>query len=113
MTEAARLFCDGASRGNPGLASAGAVIYDGASGKVLAEISQPLGIATNNVAEYQALILGLGEALKLGIRKVAVFLDSQLLVRQLTGRYRVRHPDMLRLHEQARGLLAQFESWKA
>jgi ribonuclease HI len=109
----ARLFCDGASRGNPGPASAGAVVYDAETGEVAAEISRTLGIATNNVAEYQALLLGLEEALKLGARKVAVFADSQLLVRQLTGRYQVRHPDMRRLWGQARLLLGQFESWQA
>lgn len=108
-----KIYCDGASRGNPGPASAGAVIIDAATGQVAAEVSRCLGTATNNVAEYQALLLGLEQALKLGARKVAVFADSQLLVRQLTGRYQVRHPDMRRLWGQARLLLEKFESWQA
>jgi len=111
--QSARLFCDGASRGNPGPASAGAVVYDALTGKVAAEISRSLGVATNNVAEYQALLLGLEETLKLGATRVAIFADSQLLVRQLTGRYQVRHPDMRRLWGQAKSLLERFESWQA
>ena len=111
--QSARLFCDGASRGNPGPASAGAVVYDALTGEVAAEISRSLGVATNNVAEYQALLLGLEETLKLGATRVAIFADSQLLVRQLTGRYQVRHPDMRRLWGQAKSLLERFESWQA
>jgi ribonuclease HI len=111
--EEIKLFCDGASRGNPGPASAGAVLYDAQSGAVLAEISETLGLATNNVAEYHALLLALQEALSLGAKKVSIFADSQLLVRQINGQYKVKHPDMKKLCGQALELLAQFESWKA
>ena len=107
------LFCDGASRGNPGPAAAGAVVLEEGTGKTAAEVSRALGQATNNVAEYRALLLGLEEALRLGARKVSVFADSQLLVRQLLGTYRVRHPDMKRLWEEAQVLLGRFESWRA
>lgn len=91
-----RLQIDGACRGNPGPAASAAVLYD-AQGNVLAEVAQELGSATNNVAEYFGLIIGLEEALKLGAEEVVVESDSELLVRQCRGEYRVRNPRLKRL----------------
>ena len=81
---------DGASRGNPGPAAIGATIKDG-QGTLIARISRHIGIATNNQAEYQAVIAALNEALRLGARKVDISMDSELVVRQLSGRYRVKN----------------------
>lgn len=108
-----KIFCDGASRGNPGPASAGAVLTEEASGRVLAEVSQALGVATNNVAEYSALILALQKARQLGAERVLVFADSQLLVRQVNGQYRVKHPGIKALHQQVLELLKGFLGWQA
>jgi ribonuclease HI len=101
------VFSDGASAGNPGAAGVGAVVRFGGAEY---EISEPIGVATNNVAEYRALIRGLEEARLLGAREVAAYLDSELLVRQLTGAYRVRNPGLLPLYEKAVGLLRSFAS---
>jgi len=92
------LCCDGASRGNPGPASAAAVLRD-EEGTVLTEVSQRLGSTTNNVAEYFGLIIGLEEALKLRADEVVVESDSQLLVRQCSGEYRVRNARLRRLRD--------------
>ena len=108
----AEIYCDGASRGNPGPASAGAVLLD-IEGRVLAEISQSLGRATNNEAEYAALILALRKALELGVSEVVVKADSQLVIRQLTGQYKVKHPEMKKRHAEAMGLLREFSGWSA
>ena len=117
MTEAApktvRLMCDGACRGNPGPSAAGVVLYDEDSGAELARHKKYLGTLTNNQAEYQALILGLEEAGRLGARKVSILADSQLLVRQLEGKYRVKNPGIQQLFSQALRSLNRFESWKA
>ncbi len=107
------LYCDGASRGNPGPAAAGAVIRDAQSGKVLAELKKRLGRATNNEAEYEALLMGLEEAGRLGAARVAVFADSQLVIRQVLGEYKVKHPEMKRRHAQAMVRLAGFPEWSA
>jgi len=101
------LYADGASRGNPGDAGYGALIADG-NGKIVAEIRGYLGKTTNNVAEYQALIHGLKKALALGIQNIRILMDSQLVVRQIQGIYRVRQPHLKPLHDQAKQLLAQF-----
>src|SRR5258708_2132560 len=108
----AEIYCDGASRGNPGPASAGAVLLD-IEGRVLAEISQSLGRATNNEAEYAALILALRKALELGVSEVVVKADSQLVIRQVTGEYKVKHPEMKKRHAEAMGLLREFSGWSA
>jgi len=102
------LFADGGSRGNPGPAASGAVLVD-TSGEVLEEIGEFLGVATNNVAEWKALLLGLEAAAKRGIRRLAVRLDSELVVRQLDGTYRVKHADLQPLYQRARSLLRKFE----
>jgi probable phosphoglycerate mutase len=100
--------CDGASRGNPGPAGAGAQITDG-DGAVLAEIAEGLGETTNNVAEYTAVIRGLERALELGAREVLLRSDSQLLINQIEGRYRVRTPHLQPLHRRVRELARRFE----
>jgi len=83
----------------------GAVVEFG--GKVY-EVSESIGVTTNNVAEYRAFILGLEKALRLGAEEVEARVDSELLVKQLTGAYRVKAPGLVELHEKARGLLASF-----
>ncbi|MDQ6825603.1 MAG: ribonuclease HI family protein [Candidatus Eremiobacteraeota bacterium] len=103
----ATLFADGGSRGNPGHAALGAVIIS-PQGTVVKEVGRYLGIATNNVAEWSALIEGLDAALDLGFSSIAVRLDSELVVKQLCGEYRVKHPDLQPLHARARALLRRF-----
>ncbi len=103
------LMVDGASRGNPGAAGCGAVIYNPA-GETARELSRYLGKTTNNVAEYQGLLMGLEEALKLGVKNLRVESDSELLVRQLTGVYRVKEPRLIELHRKAQELLRRFDS---
>jgi ribonuclease HI len=100
--------CDGAARGNPGPAGAGAVVV-AEDGTVLAEVAEGLGETTNNVAEYTAVIRGLEEAQRLGAREVLLRSDSQLLINQLTGRYRVKAPHLQPLHRQVRELLRSFD----
>lgn len=102
------LYADGGSRGNPGPAALGAKLVD-QDGNVLREISRYIGITTNNVAEWSALIAGLEAALELGVRDLAVRLDSELVVRQLNGTYRVKHPNLQPLYARAKGLLQRFE----
>jgi ribonuclease HI len=104
------LFCDGGARGNPGPAGAGAVLYDG-SGQVVAEKGEYLGHATNNTAEYRGVLLGLELARRHHIQDVRLRLDSELIVRQLTGEYRVKHPDLRRLHAEVKRHLAVFAAW--
>ncbi len=101
------LFADGGSRGNPGPAACGAVLFD-EHGEVVREIGEYVGIATNNVAEWRGVVAGLAAALNEGITEISVRLDSELVVRQLTGVYRVKHPDLIPLHRKARELLAKF-----
>jgi ribonuclease HI len=104
-----RLHVDGASRGNPGEAGFGVHVAS-PEGETVASLYGYLGRATNNVAEYQALLHGLRYALERGAREVRVFSDSELLVRQLGGRYRVKNPGLLPLFREAQTLLARFES---
>jgi ribonuclease HI len=101
------LYCDGASRGNPGRASYGFAIID-PQGVPLVEEGRAIGRATNNDAEYAGLVAGLGAALDAGITDLEVRLDSQLLVRQVLGEYRVKAPNLKPLHRQAVGLLTRF-----
>jgi ribonuclease HI len=102
------IFTDGGARGNPGPAAAGGVIV-GADGTLIAEVSEYIGVATNNVAEYRALILTLRRALDEGCRNIAIRMDSELVVRQLEGKYRVKDAKMRPLHGAAVKLLAMFE----
>jgi ribonuclease HI len=100
--------CDGAARGNPGPAGIGVQVTT-EEGEVLGEIARGIGEATNNVAEYTAVIEGLSLANDLGATSVLLRSDSQLLVNQLTGRYRVKSPHLQPLHRRARGLAAGFD----
>jgi len=104
----ATLFADGGSRGNPGPAASGAVLVDG-QGEVLDEVGLYLGIATNNVAEWTALCIGLERAQERGIRRIAVRMDSELVVKQMLGQYRVKHADLQPLHRRATSLARTFE----
>ncbi|HEY2029125.1 MAG TPA: ribonuclease HI family protein [Myxococcales bacterium] len=106
-SQALRVFSDGAARGNPGPAGAGAVITD-AKGNVVARLGHYLGRQTNNVAEYQGLLLGLRHAIELGAREVEVRADSQLMIRQLKGEYAVRNTALKPLHAEALRLLRGF-----
>ena len=103
------IHTDGAARGNPGPASAGACIRD-EHGAVVSEDSRYLGEATNNVAEYEALLLGMERAKELGARRIEMRADSELVVRQLNGEYRVRNPALQRLYARVQQLESEFES---
>ncbi|MBO0856039.1 MAG: bifunctional RNase H/acid phosphatase [Nocardia sp.] len=100
---------DGGSRGNPGPAGYGAVVWDSDRTQVLAERHEFLGVTTNNVAEYRGLIAGLAAAAELGARTVEVRLDSKLVVEQMSGRWKVKHPAMIPLAERARQLVSGFD----
>ena len=104
----ATLFADGGSRGNSGPAASGAVLVD-PEGHVLDEVGRYLGVATNNVAEWTALCIGLERAKERGLRRLAVRLDSELVVKQMRGEYRVKHADLQPLHQRAKSLLRAFE----
>ncbi len=104
----ATLFADGGSRGNPGPAASGAVLLD-ASGAFIDEVGLFLGRATNNVAEWTALCIGLERAAERGIRRLAVRMDSELVVKQMRGEYRVKHEDLKPLYRRARASMAKFE----
>ena len=99
---------DGGSRGNPGVAGYGSVVFDADHEDVLAERKEYIGRATNNVAEYRGLIAGLEAARELGADEVSVRMDSKLVVEQMSGRWKVKHPDMIPLAQQARDLVADF-----
>ena len=101
------LEADGGSRGNPGPAGAGAVLRD-QEGLIIKELNRFLGITTNNVAEYQALIMGLKAALFYGPDKLLVKLDSELLVKQLNGNYQVKSENLKPLYLEAKSLLGSF-----
>ena len=105
------VFTDGASRGNPGPSSIGAVVYN-AAGEEVHTVSRRLGRATNNEAEYQAVIAGLEAALGLGGGSVDLRMDSQLIVRQLEFRYRVRNARLRPFFERVVELRRQFESFQ-
>jgi len=100
---------DGGSRGNPGPAGYGSVVWTADHSTVLAESKQAIGRATNNVAEYRGLITGLAEAANLGATEVAVSMDSKLVVEQMSGRWQVKHPELAQLHAQARALASRFD----
>ncbi len=104
------LHVDGGARGNPGPAAIG-VVLAGADGAVLAEIAEAIGPATNNVAEYRAVLRGLEAARELGAQDAELVGDSELIARQLTGVYRVKHPALRALHEQALAALSGFAAW--
>ena len=102
---------DGGARGNPGPAAIG-VVVSGPGGEVIEEVSEPIGVATNNVAEYRALLRGLERAHALGAREVEIVNDSELVARQVTGAYKVKHPAMKPLYAEAMAALREFDSWR-
>jgi ribonuclease HI len=101
---------DGGARGNPGPAAIGVVVRD-AEGEVLAERGERIGRATNNVAEYRALLAGIELAAAHGASELELRGDSELVVRQVEGRYKVKNPDMQELHAEVKRALGPFESW--
>jgi ribonuclease HI len=102
------IYTDGGSRNNPGPAAIGVVIYDD-NKKIVSEISEFIGEATNNAAEYIALIFGAQEALKMKAGKVIFYSDSQLVVRQITGKYKVRDKNLKKFNSIARNILDAFK----
>jgi ribonuclease HI len=105
------IHTDGAARGNPGPAGAGAILRDATTGEVLAEVAEGLGRATNNVAEWTAVRLALEEARRLGASRVDLRMDSELVARQITGIYRVKHPDLKPIHAAVMALLRGFDGY--
>jgi ribonuclease HI len=105
----ARLFTDGGARGNPGPAAYGYVL-EADDGAVLAAHGEAIGTATNNVAEYRALLAGLEKALELGVDELEVVSDSELLVKQMRGEYKVRKPTLRELSAQAAELADELGS---
>ena len=105
------IYADGSCKGNPGEGGAGVAITD-EHGQTIAQLKRSLGAVTNNIAEYSAIILGLQEAKRLKAKNVSVFLDSELVVNQINGLYRVRDDKLKPLHERAKKLLQHFTNWK-
>jgi ribonuclease HI len=101
---------DGGARGNPGPAAIGVVLRDD-GGEVLEEVGETIGEATNNVAEYRALLRGIELAAERGATDLELLGDSQLVVRQVEGRYKVKHAGMKKLHEEVKRALRDFDSW--
>lgn len=104
-----RLFTDGAARGNPGPAGIG-VVLETADGELVEEFGRGIGWATNNVAEYKGLIEGLWLAIRRHAEDLHVYMDSLLVVRQMQGAFKVKHPGLRPLHTLATGLAAEFKS---
>jgi ribonuclease HI len=104
------LHVDGGARGNPGPAAIGVVISDPGGG-VVDELAERIGVATNNVAEYRAVLRALDRARELGATEVEIIGDSELVARQLAGAYKVKHPALKPLYEQATAALGGFERW--
>jgi ribonuclease HI len=114
LTASARrliVHVDGGARGNPGPAAIGVVVSEPA-GEVIDEVAERIGVATNNVAEYRALLRGLERAAALRATEVEIVNDSELIARQLTGRYKVKHPAMRPLYMDAIAALRGFDGWK-
>ena len=104
------LHVDGGARGNPGPAAIGVVVSDPGGG-VVDEVAERIGVATNNVAEYRAVLRALERARELGASEVEIVGDSELVARQLAGAYKVKHPALRPLYEQALGALREFDTW--
>jgi ribonuclease HI len=111
LTTEADLYCDGASRGNPGAASIGFVLVDRAGNELVAH-GETIGRQTNNFAEYTALLRGLEAAQARGLRRLRVRMDSELVVRQLLGIYRVKNPGLAPLYAAVRQMAPRFESFR-
>jgi len=111
VRDAVTVFCDGGARGNPGPAAIGAVVLDSETQPPvrLATVSERIGVATNNVAEYRAAIAGLEAAREFPSRVLRLRADSMLVIRQLEGKWKVKQPHLRPLHEQARKLLDAYE----
>ena len=105
------IHTDGAARGNPGPAGLGAILRDAETGETLAELATYLGIRTNNYAEWTAVAEALDEARRLGATHVDLRMDSELVARQISGVYRVKHPDLRPIHERVMRQLAGFEGY--
>ena len=105
-----QIYADGGSRGNPGPAGAGAVIMRG--DEVVASVSEFLGYATNNVAEYTGLVRALEKAKELGLQQVEVLMDSELVVKQMNGEYKVKNSGLIPLFQKARQLASGFSEFK-
>jgi ribonuclease HI len=105
------IYTDGAARGNPGLSGAGAILRDAESGETVAEIAEFLGVRTNNYAEWTAVELALLRARQLGATTVDLRTDSELVARQIAGRYRVKHPDLKPIHARVMDLLNAFTAY--
>ncbi len=110
-TKSAIVFADGGSRGNPGPSGAGALVKE-TDGDILAEVTRFLGTNTNNYAEYTSLIIGLEKALELGVNEVEVRMDSELIVKQMLGQYRVKNQNLKPLYETAKGLAGRFSQFR-
>jgi ribonuclease HI len=104
------IYTDGASLGNPGLAAIGAVIKD-EQGRLIARIFQPIGQATNNQAEYRAIIAALEKAISLGASEVDLNSDSELVVKQINGGYRVKKPSLKPLYQKVKQLQSQLQGF--
>jgi ribonuclease HI len=102
---------DGGARGNPGPAAIGVVVSE-PDGTVIDEVAERIGVATNNVAEYRAVLKGIERAQALGAGEVELIGDSELVARQLTGAYKVKHPSMKPLHAEALAALSGFDRWR-
>jgi ribonuclease HI len=105
------IYTDGAARGNPGPAGLGAILRDAESGAVVAELARFLGVRTNNYAEWTAVEDALSEALRLGATHVDLRMDSELVARQISGRYRVKHPDLKPIHASVMAMLAKLDGY--
>lgn len=103
-------YADGGSRGNPGPASVGALLEQ--NGKAISSISEYIGIATNNVAEYSGLIRIMERALELGVTNLEVRMDSELVVKQILGQYKVKNQGLIPLYEKAKALTRRFPQFK-
>src|ERR1700722_5600471 len=111
MTEELTLNFDGGSRGNPGPAGIGVVI-SASDGTSLITLGRFIGTATNNVAEYTALIVGLEQLARLGARRIVIRGDSELIIKQMRGEYRVKNPGLRPLYEKVKSLVARFEKFR-
>ncbi|MBA3689222.1 MAG: ribonuclease HI family protein [Chloroflexi bacterium] len=105
------IYTDGAARGNPGPAGLGAILRDAETGAVLGELARFLGVRTNNYAEWTAVEDALREALQMGAKHVDLRMDSELVARQITGRYRVRHADLKPIHARVMAMLGQLSGY--
>jgi ribonuclease HI len=102
------IYCDGGSRGNPGPAGLGVVIYDGNKNKLF-EISEFLGVATNNQAEYKGVLQAIKKAKELKAKELTFYLDSELIVKQMNGQYRVKNKDLLPIYMEIRKYILDFQ----